>query len=133
MKPSASSAASPSAAKASSRSTWSSPSPAAYRDGLDDASNVVIDLIDTGRLDAAEHAAQHLLERFPEVHDGLERLAMVAAARGDRPRAAEYYRKAADFVHAHADQYGPKMEVYLRRRATEFAAPREEVSGDQAR
>ena len=60
-------------------------------------------------------------------------LAMVAAARGDRPRAAEYYRKAADFVHAHADQYGPRMEVYLRRRATEFSAPREEVSGDQAR
>jgi len=102
-------------------------------DGLDDASNVVIDLIDAGRLDEAEHAAQHLLERYPEVHDGLERLAMVAAARGDRPRAAEYYRKAADFVHAHADQYGPEMEVYLRRRATEFSAPREEVSGDQAR
>jgi tetratricopeptide (TPR) repeat protein len=105
----------------------------AENDDLDDASNVVIDLIDAGRLDAAEHAAQHLLERCPEVHDGLERLAMVAAARGDRPRAAEYYRKAADFVHAHADQYGPEMEVYLRRRATEFSAPREEVSGDQAR
>ena len=82
--------------------------------------------------DEAEHAAQHLLEHYPDVHDGLERLAMVAAARGDRPRAAEYYRKAADFVHAHADQYGPRMEVYLRRRATEFSAPREEVSGDQA-
>ena len=101
-------------------------------DGLDDASNVVIDLIDAGRLDEAEHAAQDLLERYPEVHDGLERLAMVAAARGDRPRAAEYYRKAADFVHAHADQYGPKMEVYLRKRAAEFSAPREEASGDHA-
>jgi tetratricopeptide (TPR) repeat protein len=101
--------------------------------GLDDASNVVIDLINAGRLDEAEHAALHLLERYPEVHDGLERLAMVAAARGDRPRAAEYYRKAADFVHAHVDQYGPEMEGFLRRRATEFSAPREEVSGDQAR
>ena len=102
-------------------------------DGLDAASNGVIDLIDAGRLDEAEHAAQHLLEHYPDVHDGLERLAMVAAARGDRPRAAEYYRQAADFVHAHADQYGPRMEVYLRRRVTEFSAPREEVSGDQAR
>jgi tetratricopeptide (TPR) repeat protein len=92
-------------------------------DGLDDTSNVVIDLIDAGRLDEAEHAAQDLLERYPEVHDGLERLAMVAAARGDRLRAAEYYRQAADFVHAHADQYGPKMEVYLRARATEFGTP----------
>ena len=95
----------------------------ADNDGLDEASNVVIDLIDAGRLDEAEHAAQDLLERYPEVHDGLERLAMVAAASGDRPRAAEYYRKAADFVHAHADQYGPKMEVYLRARATEFGTP----------
>lgn len=102
-------------------------------DGLDAASNGVLDLIDAGRLDEAEHAAQHLLAHYPDVHDGLERLAMVAAARGDRPRAAEYYRKAADFVHAHADQYGPEMEVYLRRRATDFSAPREEVSGDQAR
>ena len=92
-------------------------------DGLDEASNVVIDLIDAGRLDEAEHAAQDLLERYPEVHDGLERLAMVAAARGDRLRAAAYYRQAADFVHAHADQYGPKIEVYLRARATEFGAP----------
>jgi hypothetical protein len=41
----------------------------------------------------------HLVERYPEVHDGLEHLAMVAAARGDHARAAEYYRKAADFVH----------------------------------
>jgi len=101
-------------------------------DSLEEASNGVIDLIDAGRLDEAEHAAQHLLEHYPDVHDGLERLAMVAAARGDRPQAAEYYRKAADFVHAHADQYGPEMEVYLRRRATDFSAPREEVSGDQA-
>lgn len=103
----------------------------ADEDGLDAASNGVIDLIDAGRLDEAEHAAQDLLAHYPQVHDGLERLAMVAAARGDRPRAAEYYRQAADFVHAHADQYGPEMEVYLRRRATEFSAPRE-VSGDQA-
>jgi len=92
-------------------------------DGLDEASNIVIDLIDAGHLDEAEHAAQDLLQHYPEVHDGLERLAMVAAARGDRLRAAEYYRKAADFVHAHADLYGPEMEVYLRKRATEFGAP----------
>ncbi|HLW48004.1 MAG TPA: SEC-C metal-binding domain-containing protein [bacterium] len=92
-------------------------------DGLDEASNVVIDLIDAGRLDEAEHAAQHLLERYPEVHDGLERLAMVAAARGDHARAAEYYGKAADFVHDHADYYDREMEIYLRERAAEFGTP----------
>ena len=92
-------------------------------DGLDEASNGVVDLIDAGRLDEAEQAAQDLLEHYPEVHDGLERLAMIAAARGDRPRAAEYYRRAADFVHAHADGYDPVMETYLRARAAEFGAP----------
>lgn len=92
---------------------------------LDEASNSVIDLIAAGRLDEAERAAHALLERYPDVHDGLERLAMVFAARGDRPGAAEYYRQAADFVHAHADQYGPKMEIYFRKRVAEFEAPQE--------
>ena len=94
-------------------------------DGLDEASNCVVDLIDAGRLDEAEQAAQDLLERYPEVHDGLERLAMFAAARGDRPRAAEYYRKAADFVHAHAEYYDREMEIYLRARVAEFETPAE--------
>jgi Flp pilus assembly protein TadD len=93
---------------------------AADDDGLDDASNRVIDLIDAGRLDEAEHAAHALLAHYPDVHDGLERLAMVYAARGDRPRAEEYYRKAADFVHGHAEYYDPEMEVYLRQKVTEF-------------
>ena len=92
-------------------------------EGLDEASNVVIDLIDAGRLDEAEHAAQDLLERYPEVHDGLERVAMVAAARGDRARAAEYYRRAADFVHARPDDYDAEMETYLRDKAAEFSRP----------
>lgn len=90
-------------------------------DGLDEASNIVIDLIDAGRLDDAERAAQDLLERYPEVHDGLERVAMVAAARGNRARAAEYYRRAADFVHARPEWYDAEMETYLREKAAEFS------------
>jgi tetratricopeptide (TPR) repeat protein len=89
-------------------------------DGLDEASNRVIDLIHAGRLDEAERAAHDLLEQYPEVHDGLERLAMVYAARGDRSRAAEYYRKATDFVHDRPDQYDPGMEIYFRKKITEF-------------
>lgn len=71
-------------------------------DGLDEASNRVVDLIHAGKLDEAEQA-QDLLERYPDVHDGLERLAMLYRARGDLKRAAEYYRRAADFVHAHSE------------------------------
>lgn len=96
-------------------------------DGLDEASNVVIDLIDAGRLDEAERAAQHLLKRYPEVHDGLERVAMVAAARGDRARAADYYRRAADFVHARPEYYDAEMETYLREKAVEFSRPTTET------
>ncbi|MBE3036192.1 MAG: hypothetical protein IMZ70_03795 [Candidatus Atribacteria bacterium] len=83
------------------------------------------DLVAQGRKcgGVAEQAAHALLERYPDVHDGLERLAMVFAARGDRPAAAAYYRQAADFVHTHADQYGPKMEIYFQKRVAEFEAP----------
>ena len=42
---------------------------------------------------------------------------------GDRPRAEKYYRKAADFVHAHAEYYDPEMEIYFRRKVTEFESP----------
>ena len=98
---------------------------AADADGLDKASNGVLDLIRVGRLDEAEQAARQLLETYPDVHDGQERLAMVAAARGDRPGAAAHYRQAADFVHAHADQYEPTMEVYFRKRIAEFEGPQE--------
>jgi tetratricopeptide (TPR) repeat protein len=109
------------AAEAAARAREEEAALAAY-DGLDEASNAVIDLIDTGRLDEAERAAHALVTRYPEVHDGLERLAMVYAARGDRPRAAEYYRKAADFVHERPEQYGEEMEGYFRGKVTELEA-----------
>ena len=92
-------------------------------DGLDEASNRPIDLIDAGRLDEAEQAAHDLLQRYPHVHDGLERLAMVYAARGDRVRAAAYYRKAADFVLAHGDPDDLAMHTNLRKRAAALDPP----------
>jgi Flp pilus assembly protein TadD len=92
-------------------------------DGLDEASNRPIDLIHAGRLEEAEQAARDLLQRYPDVHDGLERLAMVYAARGDRVRAAEYYRKAADFVLAHGDPDDLTMHTYLKKRAATLDSP----------
>jgi tetratricopeptide (TPR) repeat protein len=92
-------------------------------DGLDEASNRPIDLIDAGRLDEAEQAAHILLQRYPQVHDGLERLAMVYVARGDRVRAAAYYRKAADFVLAHGDPDDLAMHTYLVKRAAALDPP----------
>jgi tetratricopeptide (TPR) repeat protein len=79
------------------------------------ASNIVVDMVEAGQLDDAEQAAHQLLERFPDAHDGYDRLAMVYEARGDNRQAAEYYRKALAFVREHADDYDPEFEnLYLK-------------------
>ena len=39
------------------------------------------------------------------------------------PAPPSTYRKAADFVHEHADYYDREMEIYLRERAAEFGTP----------
>ena len=74
-------------------------------DQLTAASNAAADLVRSGKLDEAEHAAQDLLERFPDVHDGWDRLGMVYEARGDNQRAADCYRKVIDFIRARPDVY----------------------------
>jgi hypothetical protein len=53
-------------------------------DELTRDSNAVVDLVHEGKLDQAEVAARDLLERYPEVHDGYDRLGMVYEARGDK-------------------------------------------------
>jgi tetratricopeptide (TPR) repeat protein len=92
------------------------PSLASYvqdRDELDElteASNAVVDMVQAGRLDAAEQAAHHLLARFPDVHDGYDRLGMVCQARGDHRQAADYYRRAIKIIRDHPDTYDPGFE-----------------------
>ena len=86
-------------------------------DGLDEASNRVVDLVHAGKLDEAEQAARDLLVRYPEVHDGFERLAMVYETRGDRKQAAEYYRKTLDLMRENADSYDPEAIDWMRQKA----------------
>jgi len=93
-----------------------------FTDDIDDdleqlttASNAVIDMVRAGKLDEAEHAARDLLVRFPEVHDGYDRLGMVYEARGDNKQAANYYRQVIDFVRARPDQYEPAFETTFHR------------------
>jgi tetratricopeptide (TPR) repeat protein len=86
-------------------------------DGLDDASIRVVGLVHEGKLDEAEHAARELLTRYPDVHDGFERLAMVYEARRDRTQAAEYYRKALAFMQENADNYDPEGIDWMRKKA----------------
>lgn len=82
-----------------------------HEDELARASNAVIDLVDAGRLDEAEQAARELLARFPDVHDGYDRLGMVFEARGEHKAAAECYRKVVEFVRAHPELYDPEFQT----------------------
>lgn len=72
---------------------------AVYTD-LDKLSNSVVDLIKQNKLDEAEAVCRKLSTDYPDQIDGLDRLAEVYEARGEKRKAAEYYRKAADFAKA---------------------------------
>jgi Tfp pilus assembly protein PilF len=65
---------------------------------LDQLSNCVVDLIKENKLDEAEAVSRKLLAQYPDQVDGFNRLAMVYEARGEKTKAAQYYRKAADFA-----------------------------------
>jgi tetratricopeptide (TPR) repeat protein len=80
---------------------------AQYEDdvALTEASNAAVDLVHAGKLDEAEQAGRDLLVRFPDVHDGYDRLGMVYEARGDNKQAAHYYRQALKFIRQHPTQY----------------------------
>jgi tetratricopeptide (TPR) repeat protein len=84
-------------------------------DELTAASNAVVDMVQAGNLDAAEQAAHALLVRFPDVHDGYDRLGMVCEARGDRQQAADYYRKAINVIRDHPDVYDPGFETVFQK------------------
>lgn len=67
---------------------------------LDQLSNSAVALIKQDRLDEAEKACQELMRTYPDQIDGIHRLAEVYEARGEKKKAAEYYRKAAEFAEA---------------------------------
>jgi tetratricopeptide (TPR) repeat protein len=96
----------------------------AFNDDIDEASNAVVDLVHAGKLDEAEQAARDLLEHYPDVHDGYDRLGMVYEARGDKKQAAAYYRKIVEFVSARQPRgYDPQIGESFRRLADELDPP----------
>ena len=74
-------------------------------EGLDEASNGVVDLIRARKLDEAEKAARDLLVRYPGVVDGHDRLGMVYEALGDKKQAAHHYRQAIDFIEKYPEGF----------------------------
>jgi tetratricopeptide (TPR) repeat protein len=91
-------------------------------DELTPASNAVLDLVEAGKLDEAEQAARDLLQRFPEVHDGYDRLALIYEARGDHKQAADYYRRAMDVLREDPG-HNPEMVDLFRNRADKLDPP----------
>ena len=69
----------------------------------------------TSWLDQAEAAARELLERYPEVHDGYDRLGMVYEVPREPRQAADCYRKVVEFVRAHSEQYDPQLNTTFER------------------
>jgi tetratricopeptide (TPR) repeat protein len=80
-------------------------------DDLTDASNAVLDLVRAGKLvmpeaclqHDAEAAARDLLARYPDTHDGYDRLGLVHEARGENRQAADCYRKVMAFLQQNPD------------------------------
>jgi tetratricopeptide (TPR) repeat protein len=68
-------------------------------------SELVVELIDAGRLDEAERRCLELRDRFPEDPIGLERLGRLAEARGDANAAASLYREAVQMIDGNLDGY----------------------------
>ena len=88
-----------------------------YDDPFDDTlmheSNAVVELVHAGKLDEAEIKARDLLERYPDVHDGYDRLGMVHEARGEKAEAAKCYRKVVEIIRQHPDDHDASFtEVY---------------------
>jgi hypothetical protein len=80
---------------------------------LDDLSNSVVNLIKERRLDKAEALCHELLSRYPDQIDGTERLAAVYEARAENKKAAQYYRKAAQFAQDNPGFDQEMIEWYL--------------------
>ena len=79
------------------------------------ASNAAVDHVKAGRLEEAETVARDLLERFPHVHDGWDRLGMVHEARGENKQAADCYRKAIEIIRAEPEMYDPQFaDVFVK-------------------
>lgn len=70
-------------------------------DELDELSNSVLDLIDAGKFQEAESVCRELRDRYPDQVDGIERMAGVYEARGEKKKAAEYYLMTAEFMRTH--------------------------------
>jgi tetratricopeptide (TPR) repeat protein len=108
------------AAAEAARACWAARTALEDAHELAEASNAAVDLVRAGKLDEAESAARELLARFPEVHDGYDRLGMVYEARGQKKQAADCYRQVIQFIREHPGQYDPEFADTFHRLVAEL-------------
>ncbi|WP_036286326.1 SEC-C metal-binding domain-containing protein [Methylosinus sp. PW1] len=111
------------AARVAAAELWSFDSDEDMDDELTVASNAVVDLVHAGALDEAERAARELLQRFPDMHDGYDRLGMVYQARGEDRQAADCYRKVIDIIRSHKEQYDAEFETVFHKLIEQLDPP----------
>jgi len=93
-------------------------------DGLDELSYSVVTLIKEKRFDEALAVCERLRIEFPDVHDWLERSAMVHEARGDLSLALDYYRRHVAFIThpERRDGYDEELIDIFRNKVVELEA-----------
>ncbi len=76
-------------------------------------SNSINDLLGKKDFKKARAVCRQLLNEYPEQIEGISRFAQVYEAMGDRKKAAEYYRKSADFAATNEGFDQDAVDMYL--------------------
>lgn len=76
-------------------------------------SNSINDLLDKRDFKKAREVCQQLLNKYPEQIEGISRFAQVYEAMGDKVKAAEYYRKSAEFAATNEGFDQDAVDMYL--------------------
>lgn len=80
---------------------------------IDKLSNSINGLLRKRNFRQAKAVCQKLLDEYPDQIDGISRYAQVYESMGNRKKAAEYFRKAADFATINEDFDQESVDVYL--------------------
>ena len=80
---------------------------------IDKLSNSINGLLRKRNFREARVVCQKLLDEYPDQIDGISRYAQVYEAMGNRKKAAEYFRKAADFATVNEDFDQESVDLYL--------------------
>ena len=76
-------------------------------------SNSINDLLEKSDFKKARAVCRQLLNQYPEQIEGISRFAQVYEAMGERSKAAEYYRKSAEFAATNEGFDQKAVDMYL--------------------